>query len=255
MSDQPTEPKGTTTNAAEVIAQIKALDPNEFSKALQAESHDHFNAIFRQGYGASKGDFEPKLQAASAELDKLRNEITEREKKIQALGENSPDVAKIQARYEATLEAKALEMQELQKGFQEKLSAKDQVVLRERQDAFEANLVRELVALGVDRDYAAVIVQKEENRKRIKWGEERDPRIYQSDLATPFPITDGQRPFTVLAKDLFSKVPQKFIDDRMPNASGLSGRVDERGNPIVDVTKMNDAQLEAYLKKANWPGL
>lgn len=228
-----------------LIEQIKAADVNAFHDVLKTEAQDHYNKVFRTGYGVAKGEFEPKLKAGTESLKSLQDEIAAREAKIKELTENTPDLAKLEAGYELTLQQKAEEIERLKKQYNEELSKKDSMVLSERKDSFNANFVRSLVELGVDKDYAEVLVMKQSTQERVKWSEERQPRVYQDDGHTPFPQAEGKPAYSVLAADLLKSVPDKFINDRKPTSPGFGSL----NGDLKSLAGLPKDQVEAQMAK------
>ena len=232
-----------------LVTQIKSVDPEAFHDALKDNLQDHYNKIFRTGYGVAKGEFQPKIEASTKSLEQLQSEIQQRETRIKELQEKSPDLAKLEAKWEAALQAKAEEIEKVKGDYSSQLKEKDSIVLQERRDSFSANLVRYLVEQGADKDYAEVLVSKQGTQSRIKWGDERYPKIYQEDGQTPFPQSDGKRPYEILGADLLKEVPDKFLTDRKPSDS----RFGDRAGDFEGFANLSEDQQEAWLKKA-WAG-
>lgn len=232
-----------------LIGQIKGIDSEAFHDALKSEAPDHYNKVFRTGYGTAKGEYEPKIKASSDGLTKLQEDIAAKEAKIKELTEKTPDLAKLEATYELTLQQKADEIENLKKEYGQQLTERDGLVLSERKDGFNANFVRKLVELGVDKDYAEVLVAKGSTQERIKWGNEKQPKVYQEDGQTPFPQADGKQPYAILATDLIKAVPDKFINDRKPSDPGFGSRPGDAAN----FENLGEEQKTAFLEKM-WAG-
>lgn len=215
MSEPADKPKeGPDLNS--VFETIKGADATELANKFKEGAPDLYNRIFSIGFGASKGEGEKTISELNTKLESVQKEIESRDAKIKELQSNSPDLQKLEEKYQGLLSEKAQLIEQIQNETNEKLSSKDQVILNERKSTFNSQLKSALVQAGVDPDYAEVVVLKESTQKRVKWGDERLPKVYQEDTETPFPSSDGKKPYEVLALDLFKKVPAKFVDDKKP---------------------------------------
>ena len=241
MADDP-KPGDPGAEIIALVEQIKATDPKAFSEALHKGAIDHYNVMFRVGYGTSKFEFEPKLTAAEAATAEALKGITERDGRIEELAKKAPDMAAMQTKYEAALV-------EQEKKLTAQIDEQTSIAKSTLQAGFWSNFNRTLVAdHGIDKDYAEMISQKTDVRKRITWLDDGSQKIYQDDGTTPHPLSPGQHAYEVLAKDLAKGVPAKFVNDKKPNNTGFSG-----GGDLSKLGQMSDTDKEKALADA-WSG-
>jgi len=87
IKDKPNAP-----DLSGLVDQMKGIDADTFHDALKEHLPDHYNKVFRTGYGTAKGEFAPKIEATSKSMEALKAEIEQREARIKELTEKTPDL-------------------------------------------------------------------------------------------------------------------------------------------------------------------
>lgn len=203
---------------------LTSADPKTVADAMKEEANQHYNAIFRIGYGTSKGEYENadgtgKLDAAKAELEAAKATIEERETALQSVQDG--DVKTLTTRIE-TLEASN---QKLTKERDEaKTYAAERIKGVHKRNA-EAEFAGFLIEQGVDADYAReTLVPKYRSRLDVQVetsdGEEHVTVRALDENATPI---QADRPLAKLAEMAKSTVNPKFITATGDKGGGQEG--------------------------------
>lgn len=193
---------------------LKSADAKEFADALRAEANDHYQAIFRVGFGAAKGEYETKLQAAQAEAETLRGQVQEKDQALQQVQQG--DMKALQERI-TTLEQAA---QKAKAEAQEARTAATDTLKRYHRDTFEQQVYAELLAAHAEPRYAKNAVMPE-FRSRIEADETGAVRFLDDD-GTPVQAASGEL-HKVVAKKILATIPPEFIQSRADKGGGASG--------------------------------
>ncbi len=226
-----------------LLAELAKLDQAAVVKAIQANNQPLFQAIFDMGHGVATQKLQPKVDEVTGQVTKLTADLTAATKRIETLSADHPDVAKLQTEI-ANLEAK---IRQAEDAGTERLHA-------ERRDTFMADLRTQLTALGVDADYAGVVLAKPEVQKRLRINKagEREVLRKGSDIV----LMPGDKPLVrAVAEELVAEVPPKFISSPVDRGSGI-----EQGGAAADKSYLStlrsdlEKKREAESKVAAGPG-
>lgn len=191
-----------TEEQKQAIETLKSADPKEFADALRTEASDLHQAIFRTGYGTAKGEYEQKLQTKEADLEAEREKAQELDREIAALREKTPDVDAIRSQYEEKLQAKEREKTEA-------VEAANKRVIEVHGSRFDAELAAQLIASGIEPDYAReVLVPKYRARRTVD--AEGTVKVYDEDGVTPLAAANGDLA-RVFAGKIKAQVDPKWL--------------------------------------------
>ena len=235
----------------ELLEKIVDADPAEFAKTFKDQAPKLYQYVWNGGHKTAKSDAEKTIKKLEGKIEEFDGERAKLEDRIETLSKEQPDLAGLQSRHEAVLLAKdethKKELADREKNFERLMGQFKDTTL----DRTVSDVVRDLVAGGVDRDYAIVQTSIPGFRERIR--QDDDGRItgaMQKDGQTPFPLSDGQTVSAVLAHELLDDVPDKWREDRRQSGAGLG----DRGGPrrkytSEELEKMPDEKFEKAMSE------
>lgn len=181
--------------------------------ALPQEARQHVHDV---GHAGATGASKSRIKSLETERDQLKTERDQLKTQLDEIKDKNPDAAAVRKEYEAKLTAK-----------DDAIAAKEKEWQQEKQNllvsGFTTKLKAELVALGVDSDYADVKIHNLVQAGRIKPGEDGNVSVYKSDGATPFAALSGKDLAGSLAMAEFETIDSKW------KSSGVGGGAGERG--------------------------
>ena len=218
----------------ELFQKISEIKAEDFAKQLNESNPDHYKAIFNDGHKKATAILQPKLDSVEKDLAASEAKGTELNKKLEEAGKANPDVQKMQARFEATIE-----------GLQEQVAGKDteieriktestDKVRRKSLDVFRSKTVSEAFEMGTPLEIAKILA--------------KDPDLDESRTAQ-IPLTGDMTVHQAIAKELYTKSPAK--EDRRQRGSNNGqppqpgGRVTISVSDAADATKYRAAQERA----------
>jgi hypothetical protein len=102
------------------------------------------------------------------------------------------------------------------------LAARDGELISERRNRALSDLKAKLIGQGVDPDYADVLTNKSTTTKRIKFDDKtRKMDILAADSEVPIVPAQGKDVLDVLADELKTGIPAKFVTSTADNGSGV----------------------------------
>ena len=236
----------------EIIEALKGIEakPADIADAFKKELNPVYTEMFNAGHRSATGTGREKIEGFEKQIEQLNKSIEAKESQIEQLKKSSPDVAKVQAEYEATLKGKAEEIDNLKNQINE-IKADFTGKLNEKDAAFFFSQVQQsLTGEGNKRMksvFAETILQNQSIRDRVKFGE-NGPTIYQADGKTPIPYADGMTAAQALANDLRTSLDAELFTDVRPGDHGF-GNNGKGGQGGSDVDWSKARKDPAYLEK------
>jgi hypothetical protein len=204
----------------EILAELNKLDRAQVVTGLQAQAQPIFQAIFDKGVGFQQVKFNGEKATLDGQIATLTATITQKDTELTELTKKTPDVATLRTQYEGQInQLKAAQANEL--------SARDEVLKGERRSRSLSDLRAKLTGAGVDVDYADVLVNKSTTTKRFGFDDKGQIVVYAADSEVPINVASGKDVLDVLADELKTGVPAKFVTsngDRGSDTSGSGGK-------------------------------
>lgn len=191
-----------------VIAFLLTQDRAAVVSALQNKAQPLFQTIFDKGHSDATARAKGKVDEAELKLTTAIGDLTKAQEQIVTLGKDKPDVQKYIDRV-TTLEGELKSTKET--------AAKEVGAIRVNVE--QSNLRAQLLALSVDPEYAEVLVSKDAVRQRIVQREDKIEVIGPNGI--PFTPVDGKSGVQLLAAELVTKVPPKFLVSGVDRGSGI----------------------------------
>lgn len=235
----------------ELFQKISEIKAEDFAKQLNESNPDHYKAIFNDGHKKATAILQPKLDSVEKDLAASEAKGTELNKKLEEAGKANPDVQKMQARFEATIE-----------GLQEQVAGKDteieriktestDKVRRKSLDVFRSKTVSEAFEMGTPLEIAKILAKDPDLESRLIFDDDMEiVGAYQDESRTAqIPLTGDMTVHQAIAKELYTKSPAK--EDRRQRGSNNGqppqpgGRVTISVSDAADATKYRAAQERA----------
>jgi hypothetical protein len=235
---------------AEIIAALKAEVGDdsgkikEAAKLLRDDVKDVAQKLINVGAGQKSGDADKKIAAAEKERDEWKEKAETTEQEFAEFKSKTPDVATVEARERAKWE--------------QKVKAKDDELKAAREQfkgavgkGGRAKFTRELIALGVDPEYA-------ESVAAAKYGDRLNPKddgvlaVYQLGETTEYDAPDEDAKIKALAADVRKLVSPKFINTNADSGGGANNRGSGTTYDAAKVgTEMGKAEREQVARTSN----
>ena len=207
----------------EALNELDGVDAKEFAEALQEQSPAHYKAIYTPAFGAGKTSVQDDLQDKETKLESLQSEREKLQKRIEDLQGEQPEVGELRGKYEAKLEELQQTIQAKDQQIKEVQESSTQTLRQKENEFFQERAIGYLMANGVeDRDVAEIKVEKAMRDGRVKFDDDLQPKVYEPDGEVPTPVTSGDQPHEVFGQSLMESIPEKFLQDRRPGASGVN---------------------------------
>lgn len=207
----------------DLLAALEEIEPDAFAEALQEQGGAHFKAIRNPAYKEGRAEGQQEAEKARAKIASLKKEKQDLEACIDELAEEQPEVAELRGKYDAKIAE-----------LKEQLDAKDEEIasvrkeskatlLEKEQQFFQQQAKSWLMTEGRvnDPDVAEIKIQKAMQDGRVKFDDDLQPVVYESDGDVPSPVTGGKKPHEVFGENLLQSIDDKFIDDPRPGSTGL----------------------------------
>jgi hypothetical protein len=220
----------------EILAELNKLDRQQVVGALQAQAQPIFQAIFDKGHSTATAKAVTDRSELESKIVGLNTTITQKDQQITELSAKAPDVAALTTKYEG-------QISQLKNQYKLDLEARDSVLVSERQSRLLSDLRSKLVAGGVDADYADVLVNKSSTTKRFKPNKEGKIDVLQADSEAPVVAATGKDVLDVIAEELKTGVPSKFVVATSDSGSEVNGQgkgTSRGGNIYAEIR--NDAK-------------
>lgn len=228
----------------DIISQLRELNPkaDEFANLLRESMQPLYQVVFDRGHGVATATAATQREKLEADLAASVAEVTRLTGKVKEYEEKTPDVAKLRADYDAELASLRTQLNQAKKDGVTKVKA----VLRSRA---QRDLVTELVALGVDRDYAEVQAAKPEHADRLHVRDDEGVDVLQAGKQVPI---QSDKPLSTLAAEMLESIPPKWRTSTADNGAG-SGAGDDAptgngtgagGNGFFDGIRKSTADAE-----------
>lgn len=180
----------------QLMAELAKAKPEDVIAALQTKVHAIFQTIYDQGHSAATGKLKPKLDAEEAARKKAEDDL----KKLE---ESNGDVKKIHEQYKQ-------QIQDLTATHKQEIETMGGTITTMRQGRVYDDFKSALVAANVDPEYADIIVQKPDIRKRFKFDGDKF-EILQKDKEIALVPATGQSPIKLLVDEVVKEVNPKFL--------------------------------------------
>lgn len=204
----------------EAIEFLKTQDAAVVVSELQKSAEPIYRDIFNAGHTTGVGASSRTLDKMKADLESAANVREAAETQLAEYRAKQPDVATVTGQF-------TQQISDLNRKHKDELSKLTSEFGGSTRDRATADLRASLVSLGVDPDYAEVLVKKDDNTKRIKVSDDgRGFSVLQAGKEIPIPVDDGQSAIRVMAEELRKAVPDKFVvvnSDRGSGAKNGSG--------------------------------
>lgn len=203
-----------TDEQKQALETLKGADVKDVAEAMKTTANEHYQGIFRIGFGAGKGEQDKKIEQLETDLEAEKAKITAKDAELTKLREKTPDAEEIRKDYEAKLTAK----EEEKKKAIEEAEAKVSEVHGSR---FDAELSAALVSAGIEPDYAKeVLVPKYRGRRKVE--KDGTVKFYDDDGSTPLAANNGELP-KVAAEKIKAGVDPKWIVSNADKGAGSAG--------------------------------
>lgn len=214
--------EATTANRDAVVA------------AMQKNAQPIFQHIHDIGHSAAHKTARVQTKDLEKKLADAQEALTAAETRLTEATANQPDVSKVHDQYKA-------EIQTLKAAHASALADMKASQVADKRERAKADLVASLVSKGVDKDYAEVQVAKAEGRMRFS--EDGSLEILQAGKEIPFAPGDGQTAVGLLAEEIRTATPTKFVSTNADSGSGVgaNGGAGAGGGNYYDTIR---AQME-----------
>lgn len=197
----------------ELIAEILKLDKGSVVTALQAQAQPIFQSIFDKGHAAATARFNGEKSELEGKITGLNETIRTKDTQIQQLSEKAPEVATLTQQHQT-------EINRLKEEQKNALRVANETLIGERRSRARGDLRVKLVGLGVDSDYAEMLVNKPDMEKRIRPNAQGQMEFIRADNDAPYAPAQGKDVLDLMAEELKAVVPPKFITVSGDRGSG-----------------------------------
>lgn len=217
----------------ETLAQLAGANAEEVAAALREVLQPVYQIAFNAGHSTAT----TKAAAREASLNDLL--AAEREKRaaleaeIQTLKDKAPDVQAMRQQYEARISELESQVESVRT---EGIERAKSILQRKAISDLQAILAGQL---GVDPDYAEVLVSKPGVISRIKVdevGDEFEIAVLQEGREIPI---QADKPLRAYAEELRKSVPAKFVVSRADRGGGSQGGGAGGGLSVFDQIREN----------------
>ena len=222
---------------SELIAKLTEHDAQDVADALQENAQSHYQTVYQRGFSTAHNEAKASAKETEKKLEALQGQLAERDEKIEALQSEQPDVQAIEEKYQTRLAEK-----------DEELTAAQEAARREvesiHRSRFESELAAELIAQGVEPDYAReVLVSKHRSRiQPTKTDDGYQLKVMGEDGMTPVQAADGKLAH-VVASSIKESVGPKWITSNGDKGAGsqAGGKGSGGYDPVAAGKKMAEA--------------
>jgi len=229
----------------EAVDALTDADPSDAKEAL--EGTQVHRTIRSDAYKEGQQDKEGELSDAQDKIASLRKGKSSLEEKVAQLQEEQPDEAELIGKYEEKLEQKNQKIQQLQEEKNEIETDWRNRTQSVKTSTLQERIASELKSRGVDEDYADFKAEQAVRSERVTFDDDLDPQIYEDEEGTVPLHTNGNPVHEAFATELVDDVPDKFIADERPSASGLGKTEGTGGAKTVSRSEFED--MSASKKK------
>lgn len=196
----------------ELIVKLRGLnpDPEQFANLLRQEAQPLFQVVFNRGHATATSQHEQSLSGLRAQLDQANQKIRDKEKELEQLRAQTPDVALMRQEYEQRVEQ--LEA-DLKKARDEGRAALVNVLQERALSDLRALAARR----GIDPEYADVLIYRHKISDRIVIRDDNGVDVLEAGKQIPI---QADKPLEVLADWMYEQTPAAF---RTSNADSGSG--------------------------------
>lgn len=201
---------------AEILAELNALDGDDFDKAVSALINDSGNVVAKARARMVKAgkaeaakqmpELEQKLADAEEERDRLRADLEAAQAKV-------PDIAAKEQQWKERLTAKERE-------WKAKLDEKDSALTKTRRDVHLGKFIRTLVEEHkVDPDYASEVLTSR-YADRFRFAEDGTPDVFKPGEESGYDAPSVEQKIALLAADVKKTVKPQFIQTDVDSGGG-----------------------------------
>jgi hypothetical protein len=232
----------------ELLAELAKLDRTQVVEGIQKSAQPIFQAIYDRGVGFANAKWGPEKTALEGQVASLTSEKQTLETRVRTIEEKTPDLAAERQKFDAQIQAE-------QQKYEAKLKAAQVQLQAERKSRAVADLKAKLIAAGVDSDYADVMTLKPDVQKRINFTDAGTMQVLQANSDIPFAAAGERTGIDLLADELKTGVPAKFLLVNSDAGSGTEGTGNGAGgaagaakNLFKDIRKQAKDKQEAAVK-------
>lgn len=228
----------------EALEELEDADPQEFADALKDQRNDHYNAVFRVGFGAGKGEVQSKLEKRESEIESLQSDKESLQQQIEEMQGDSPELEEALQKKEQALQEKQNQVDQLQDEVSQARQEGRQALKSERMSNLQEGVANRLMEMGVlDRDIANTKAQSQQVQKRVDFDDELNLKVYQEDGETPYQLKQDQDPADALAEEVAGTMPGAYFKDTRPGSSGI-GSTRSNGHNVVDGSDLEGGKVD-----------
>lgn len=211
-------------NLEQLLAELMKLDAAQVATALQEKAQPVFQHIFNKGHGAGLAKATDDKTRLEGQVASLTSQLSEKDNTIRTLTDKAPDVAAVRQTFEA-------QINQLTEKHKSELKAKDEEIQGERMSRARSDIRTKLVAGGVDPDYADVLMEKPEIKKRMRFAKDGVLEVLQDKQDIPLTATKDKAVTDLFVEELVAAAPAKFLTVNSDRGSGTeSGGGGGKGN-------------------------
>ena len=198
-----------------------------------------FQSIFQKGFDNGYGKKGGELTTATTRIATLEGELTAARTEVDKLKAN-PDTASLHAQY-------TTEIAGIKKGAEEREAALRSTVVAERQTSRMGDLLAELISGNepLQRDYAIVLTEKAETKRRIKINGDGSWQVLQQGKDIPIAAQTPEAALKLLAAELKAAAPAGLVMVGTDRGGGLTG-----GRADITQTSTGGAALAASIRES-----
>ena len=213
-----------TDEQKQALATLTEADATEVADALQSESQDHYQAIYQRGFSTAHNDAKAKLEAKEKEVEAAQATVKEKEEALSNVKDG--DVKALNERNKKLEESN----QQLTKQLEEVKGSKHDLAKSYARRQFESEIVNELVADSVDKDFASVVLPPKFRDNIVIDLEEKDGEIVP---VRKYLADDGVTPLQASPKELARAAATKIksgVDPKWITSDADKGGGSASGN-------------------------
>lgn len=226
------------STVAELVAQLKELPKDDVVKALQSGAHDVWQDVYNAGHANATARGADATKTKDDELKAALAAQTKAETQLESLQKSQPDLAKVREQYDT-------EIAELKTKHTDELQSESNKRVESETKRAGGDLRSQMVALGVDPDFADVVADKPNVKSRISFVDGAVV-VMQAGKDIPIHAAEGQTAIGVFAEELTGAVPAKFKNSNADKGSGMhrSGSNSSSGNQYDQLREDAKARRE-----------
>lgn len=183
----------------ELIAKLKELGvpAKDFADALKTEAQPFFQEVFNRGHAVATAQEATAKEQLNAQLQAAQQAVQAKDAEIAELKKKSPDVAAIREQYEQRITELQTQLEETS------TQARARIV-----DMIHGRALADLRALatgmGVDKDYADVLIHRHKIAERIKVRDDDGFDVLEEGKQIPM---QADKPLEALAAWMYEQTP------------------------------------------------